>query len=133
MDTMIFGWTALVLLGYMLYGYVLAILKHDFSVVDVAYGLGFVVAAWTGISFYSNLYGYPDHYINARFNLGNPLILAYLCSNKKKGEEDFRYTEMRNNWGKKCEYPSIIQNLCFPRDRNLYCRSRSLVCHHRKQ
>ena len=113
MDTIIFGWTALVLLGYMLYGYVLALLKHDFSVVDVVYGLGFVVAAWTAFLF-TQTYLVTQIIALILVSIWGIRLSSHIyVRNKKKGVEDFRYTDMRNNWGKSANIQALFKIYIF--------------------
>ena len=81
--------------------YFLALMKEDYSVVDIAWSLSFSVI------FYMSVFA---HSTDFSLRLGVLLVIVTLWSlrlggyllarNLKLKEEDFRYTEMRKNWGK---------------------------------
>lgn len=93
-----FLWLGFVIMGYMLLMFVIAVHKVDFSIVDVAYGVGFITLATVSLLF------------TQRFQLILliPVILIVLWGgrlswhiyirNRAKGVEDYRYQKMRENW-----------------------------------
>jgi steroid 5-alpha reductase family enzyme len=112
-SSIVFGYAALILLGYMLYGYVLALVKHDFSIVDVAYGLGFVVTAWAALILTNTFYISQLIPLFLVSIWGARLSWHIYRRNKKKGKEDFRYTEMRNRWGKTANIQALFKIFIF--------------------
>jgi len=93
-----FLWLGFVIAIYMIIMYFVAIKKVDFSIVDVAYGIGFILLSFAALLF------------SGRFSFTQfiPIILVTLWGarlawhiykrNKKKGIEDIRYQNMRENW-----------------------------------
>ena len=87
--------------------WLLSLVLHNASIVDVAWGLGFVVVAWT-----VRLTAHGDP---ARQNLltalvtiwGLRLALYLLWRNHGKGE-DFRYRAMRKQWGARFPLVSLV-------------------------
>jgi steroid 5-alpha reductase family enzyme len=102
-------WGGIALFGYMIICYLIALKKHDFSIVDIAYGLGFLVVAWIGLLSTGTWY------------LGQliPVILVSIWGirlsghiyirNKKKGKEDFRYQAMRKRWGPSANLQAFVK------------------------
>lgn len=79
--------------------YLIALWRKDYSVVDIAWGLGFIIVI--GLSFTLNRS--PDLRASLVLALvsvwGMRLSLYLLVRNLKKGQEDFRYSQMREGWG----------------------------------
>lgn len=84
--------------------FIWALLKKDYSVIDIAWGLGFILV--TAIAYTLNRS--PDlrsHLVLAAVTLwGARLAIYLLMRNLKKSEEDYRYREMREKWGKKTNF-----------------------------
>ncbi len=79
--------------------FMLSVLKRNFGLVDVAWGLGFIVIALVS-------------YLHHPLSLKNALVLVmvtvwglrlaiHLFTRNWKAPEDYRYAEMRKNWGEK--------------------------------
>ncbi len=84
--------------------YLLALLRDDYSVVDIFWGLSFVVLA-TSLAVYrivqdETLYWYQIVFIGAVYMWGLRLTLYLGVRNWFKGE-DYRYVNMRKKWGNK--------------------------------
>ncbi len=94
----IFGWTALILLAFMVYGFILAVIKTDFSIVDVAYGLGYVLVAIVAIIWKGTWYPKEIIVVAMVTIWGVRLAQHVYRRNKKSKVEDFRYQEMRKRW-----------------------------------
>mgnify|MGYP003341670172 FL=1 len=98
---------ALAIAVLMVATWLLSLVLHNASIVDVAWGLGFVVVAWT-----VRLTAHGDP---ARQNLltalvtiwGLRLALYLLWRNHGKGE-DFRYRAMRKQWGARFPLVSLV-------------------------
>jgi steroid 5-alpha reductase family enzyme len=91
--------------------YFWALLKKDFSIIDVGWSLGFIVMSLAVIINYSSI-NIPSLILVSLILIWG-LRLAYylLIRNLKKNEEDPRYTKMRLNWGKNANliaYPKIF-------------------------
>lgn len=92
---------ALVVFIYMSLFFLFALIKKNNGLVDIGWGLGFIVISITSMLINSNN-------INFRTLIPNLLVflwglrLAYHILKRNFGkEEDYRYQEMRKNWGKK--------------------------------
>lgn len=91
----------LVVFIYMSLFFFFALFKKNNGLVDIGWGLGFIVISITSMLINSNN-------INFRTLIPNLLVflwglrLAYHILKRNFGkEEDYRYQEMRKNWGKK--------------------------------
>ncbi|QQS30343.1 MAG: DUF1295 domain-containing protein [Sphingobacteriales bacterium] len=96
----LFGFSALLVLAYMSLWFMLAVIKKDNGLADIAWGLGFVMLAW--FSFYET------ETITIRQLMVNICITVWAVRlsghifqrNLAKTEEDFRYAAWRKEWGK---------------------------------
>ena len=91
--------------------YFWALLKKDFSIIDVGWSLGFIVMSLSVIINNPPI-NFPTLLVLSLILIWG-LRLAYylLIRNLKKKEEDPRYTKMRLNWGEKANliaYPKIF-------------------------
>lgn len=87
--------------------WVVSVVRRDASVVDVFWGLGFVVAAWT---YHATTAGAPARQalvVTLVTIWGLRLSLHILRRSIGRGE-DFRYAEMRRNWGKRFPWVSLF-------------------------
>lgn len=89
---------ALVLFVYMSLWFVFSLIKKRNDVADVAWGLGFVLMAWTSM-FLSNDFGLRSVLINILVSIWG-LRLAWHIHTRNKGKtEDYRYEAWRKEWG----------------------------------
>ncbi|MFZ4712544.1 MAG: DUF1295 domain-containing protein [Bacteriovoracaceae bacterium] len=91
--------------------YLWAVLKKDFSVIDIGWSLGFITMGLVG--FLTSLpYQLPSLLVLSLVLLWGLRLSYYLFRrNHKSHKEDPRYTKMRDNWGKKANliaYPKIF-------------------------
>lgn len=95
------------LLIYMTLWYYFAIKANDISLVDVAYGMGFVAIA---ISMLVSSNFEPIRIIVATLVTVWGLRLTYVIAKRKvyKPTEDWRYTQMRQKWGKNYKYKAYL-------------------------
>lgn len=95
-------------LGYFSLLYIIALIKRDNSIVDIAWGMGFV------------LVGLFSLYVNPRFNPRHALVVGlviiwglrlsiYILGRNRGKKEDFRYAKWRQDWGKYWVIRSYIQ------------------------
>ncbi|KND47392.1 MAG: 3-oxo-5-alpha-steroid 4-dehydrogenase 1 [Parcubacteria bacterium C7867-004] len=92
------GIAALCLFGYMTAAFIVALIKKDNGVADVAYGGGFVLVAWVT---------YVLGFMSPGSLLASVLVtiwairLSGRIAKRNHGKpEDFRYKEWRDEWGK---------------------------------
>lgn len=89
---------ALLLFVYMSLWFVFSLIKKRNDVADVAWGLGFVLMAWTSM-FLSNDFGLRSVLINILVSIWG-LRLAWHIHTRNKGKtEDYRYEAWRKEWG----------------------------------
>lgn len=98
----------LVLFAYMNFWFIMSCIKKRNDVADVAWGLGFVLIAWT--SFYiSSISGIKGFLISMLVSIWG-LRLAWHIHNRHKGKpEDYRYLTWREEWGKWFYLRSYLQ------------------------
>lgn len=85
-------------LGLIHVTYYFAVKKNDLSVIDTTWGLGFIALSLIGniLSQFSN----PREILILVMVLLWGLRLSLFIHSRNKGKpEDYRYTQMRNNWG----------------------------------
>uniref|UniRef100_UPI00404A6AB9 DUF1295 domain-containing protein n=1 Tax=Fulvivirga sp. TaxID=1931237 RepID=UPI00404A6AB9 len=89
---------ALATFAFMVTFYLAALAKNDYSIVDVAWGLGFV-----NITVVSLLFGEAISVQKAIFSLSILIwglrLASYLYIRNSAVGEDYRYQEMRKSWG----------------------------------
>lgn len=90
--------TALVLLGYFILWFVISKIKDKYSLVDIAWGLGFVVVAWTGFFLSGQLY-VQTGLILLLVTLWGLRLFIHLARRNWNSQEDYRYVKMRKRWG----------------------------------
>ncbi|HOO43758.1 MAG TPA: DUF1295 domain-containing protein, partial [Bacillota bacterium] len=90
---------ALIVFAYFLVFFILGTILKNNSIVDIGWGLGFVVTAWI-LFFLSKDYSLGKIIVNVLVSLWG-LRLFYHISRRNIGRpEDFRYQKWRNEWGK---------------------------------
>lgn len=90
--------SAILIFIYMLFWFLLAQLKNDNSIVDIAWGLGFVtVAAWIHFKYPAN-FAIP---LLLLVGLWGIRLATYLFIRNRKSGEDWRYQKWRKEWGEK--------------------------------
>jgi steroid 5-alpha reductase family enzyme len=93
-------WMALGSLVLIHFFYVLAVMKKNLSVIDTAWGLGFVIMAFIG----SSLAAYSSPQENLVFSMVViwGLRLALFLHHRNSGKpEDFRYAKWRQDWAER--------------------------------
>lgn len=101
--------SSLLVLGYFSLLYIIALIKRDNSIVDIAWGMGFVL-----VGLYS-LYSHGEM-MNPRLVLVVGLIIIwglrlslYILGRNRGKKEDFRYAKWRQDWGKYWVIRSYLQ------------------------
>jgi len=91
--------TSLVVAAYMTIWFLIALLRRDNSLVDIAWGLGFVLIAWS--SFFRGGGAEPRQFlVNGLVTLWGLRLAAHIASRKRGKGEDFRYAAWRRQWGR---------------------------------
>ncbi|MCI0481894.1 MAG: DUF1295 domain-containing protein, partial [Candidatus Dadabacteria bacterium] len=90
---------AIIVLAYMTGLFVIALIRRDNSVADIAWGAGFIVVAW-GTLFTAGTF-YPRQLLACSLVLiwGSRLSIRIFLRNRGKGE-DPRYRKWREEWGR---------------------------------
>lgn len=88
----------LILALYMGIGYIIAQSKNDVSIVDIMWGLGFIIISWFCL-LQSNIFSYRQLITTTLITLWGMRLSSYIYW-RKKGE-DRRYKQMKEEWGKK--------------------------------
>ena len=95
------------ILGFMVFFFVLALLIKDNSIVDIAWGLGVVVAAVASLIYFSDIYARKIVITGMAFFWGLRLAVYILIRKHGQGE-DYRYQAFRDRWGKYFFIKSLI-------------------------
>ena len=96
----IFYGTIALVIAYFIIFFIIAQIKNDNSIVDIAWGLGFVIVA---IYSFANA---PNHSIRSIIvttlvSIWGLRLSYHLFKRNWNSSEDFRYQKMRKKWGKK--------------------------------
>jgi len=101
--------TAFLLLCFMTLVFLLALKLEDNSIVDIAYGLGFVLIGWSG----SLAYGSGEArqlLLLTLISLWGLRLAGHISARKRNEEgEDPRYRQWRESWGKTFVWRSYLQ------------------------
>lgn len=105
----VFLFTIIELLVFMTLIFAIAQRMKDNSIVDIAYGLAFVLVGWTGYLFYGS--GHPRQNLLLFLITLWGLRLAIYVSLRKRNEdgEDSRYRQWRESWGESFIWRSFLQ------------------------
>ncbi|MEI6237345.1 MAG: DUF1295 domain-containing protein [Candidatus Saccharibacteria bacterium] len=94
------------LFAYMSLWYIFAIKNNDLSLVDIAYGMGFVAIALSMLIF---THPEPIRLVMALLVTVWGIRLTYMIARRKIDKpEDWRYSDMRAKWGKKYKQKAYI-------------------------
>ena len=97
-----------ILFIYMNLWFILSLLKKRNDVADVAWGLGFVLMAWT--SFYYTLSFSPKALlVNILVSIWGLRLAIHIHARNKGKQEDYRYEAWRKEWGKWFYLRSYLQ------------------------
>ncbi len=101
--------TALLLFCFMSLVFLLALKLEDNSIVDIAYGLGFLLIGWSG----SLIYGSGaarQLLLLALVSIWGLRLAGHITARKRNEEgEDPRYRQWRENWGRTFVWRSFLQ------------------------
>lgn len=105
----LFLFVIVILVVFMTLVFAVALLVKDNSIVDIAYGFAFVLAAWSVYLLYAN--GHTRQQLLLGLITLWGLRLAVHIFIRKRGEEgeDSRYRQWRESWGKDFVWRSFLQ------------------------
>jgi len=104
----VFLLTINILLVFMTAVFVLALYFKDNSIVDMAYGLAFVLICWA--AFLSNGSGHPRQLLALSLvTVWGVRLATHIFLRKGDGGEDFRYRKWREEWGQTVVWRSFLQ------------------------
>lgn len=89
----------LVLFVYMNLWFVISLIKKRNDVADIAWGLGFVLLAWTSLFLSKNIFLMPI-VVNVLVSIWGLRLAYHIYSRNKNKTEDYRYATWRAEWGK---------------------------------
>ena len=102
------GWSALIAFGYMTTLFIIAMIRKDNSVADVAWGPGFIVVTWSALVI-NGSYGATQFLVAGLITVwGLRLGIRIFRRNRGRGE-DPRYQKWRDDWGKHFVLRSYLQ------------------------
>ena len=101
-------YAAIIVFCYMTVLFVLAMIRKDNSIADIAWGPGFVVVSWAAL-FINGSYGVGQFMVGALVTVwGLRLAIRIFRRNRGRGE-DPRYQKWREDWGKYFVLRSYLQ------------------------
>jgi steroid 5-alpha reductase family enzyme len=102
------GYAAIIVFGYMTTLFIIAMIRKDNSVADIAWGPGFIVVSWATL-FINGSYNFTQFLTVALITIwGLRLAIRIYRRNRGKGE-DPRYRKWREDWGKHFVLRSYLQ------------------------
>lgn len=101
-------YTYLILLSYYILWYIIAQIKNNDSLVDVAWGLGIVVSAVSSF-FLSASYSIPSMLITGLTLIWGLRLTAYLFKRNFNKKEDYRYQSMKSKWKRNLQIQSFLK------------------------
>jgi steroid 5-alpha reductase family enzyme len=102
------GYSTLIVIGYMTTLFIIAMIRKDNSVADVAWGPGFIVVTWAALLI-NGSYGASQLLVAALVTVwGLRLGIRIFRRNRGRGE-DPRYEKWRKDWGKHFVLRSYLQ------------------------
>jgi steroid 5-alpha reductase family enzyme len=84
---------------FMALAFILAQIRKDNSIVDIAWGLGFVLVAWFSLLDYSGIY-FRKIMMVILISLWGFRLTVYILIRKRGKGEDFRYRAFRKKWNR---------------------------------
>lgn len=88
--------SVLIIMLYMCAGYFIAQFKKDISIVDIMWGLGFIIIAWFSL-WKRDLFLSRQLIVTTLITIWGLRLSGYIWWRKK--DEDNRYTQLKKHWG----------------------------------
>src|SRR5689334_4097940 len=99
---------AVIVLCYMSFWFTLSLIKRRNDVVDIAWGLGFVLLSWTSL-LVSEIYNYRGIIVGILVSIWGLRLSSHIYKRNKDKPEDYRYLVWRQTWGKWFYLRSYLQ------------------------
>lgn len=93
---LIFLKISLILIIYICFWYILSLIKKRNDIADIAWGLGFILIAWS--SFYYNEFNLISLFVNILITIWGLRLSIHIYLRNKNKEEDYRYKKWREEW-----------------------------------
>lgn len=100
--------SAVAILVYMTVFFLLATLKKDSSIVDIGWGLGFVLVAFLTLFVSKNFYA-KQIIVSLLVLLWGVRLALHVYSRNKGKDEDWRYKKWREDWGSRYLIRAFLQ------------------------
>lgn len=94
-----FATLAIVLFTYMNFWFIFSLIKKRNDIADVAWGIGFVLIAWTSF-FVSEENSFRSILVNILVSIWGIRLFLHIYLRNKGKKEDYRYLAWRKEWGK---------------------------------
>ena len=105
-DLLLFS--AITICIYMTLFFILSTLKHDSSIVDIGWGLGFVLVAFLTLYIGGNFH-IRQIVVSFLVLIWGLRLAIHIYSRNKGRDEDWRYKKWREDWGKKYLVRAFLQ------------------------
>ena len=92
-------YAVIVILSYFMIFFILGTILKNNSIVDIGWGLGFVISAWV-LFFINGDYTLTKIIVNILVSLWGLRLFYHILKRNLFKEEDFRYKKWREEWGK---------------------------------
>lgn len=89
----------IIIISYFTLFFIVGTIIKNNSIVDIGWGLGFVIASWA-LFFISNEFTVSKLIVNAMVSLWGLRLFYYILKRNIFEKEDFRYAQWRKDWGK---------------------------------
>ncbi len=89
--------TSIILFSYFTIWYIVSVILKNGSIIDIGWGLGFVILAWIGYLRNMNL---PTTIVTILVSIWGLRLSYQIFKRNYKKPEDFRYANFRKEWGK---------------------------------
>ena len=99
--------TAAAVVGLMVLTWLVSVIAKDASIVDIAWGFGFVVVAWVAFAVGDGFDG-RNLLITVLCSIWGLRLTAYLAARNLGKGEDYRYRAMRRRWGSRFPVISLV-------------------------
>jgi steroid 5-alpha reductase family enzyme len=86
--------------------YLIALLRKDNSIADIAWGMGFIVVAVLNLILSEQIY-WRQWIVTALVSIWGMRLVLHIYLRSRGKPEDFRYAEMRKKWGKRATLKSF--------------------------
>jgi len=88
--------------------FILSIFKKRNDIVDIAWGIGFILASWSSL-FLSSNYSPKHLLVSLLITLWGLRLALHIYSRNRNKKEDYRYLAWRKEWGKNFYLRSYLQ------------------------